>query len=114
MPWINKNKCVACKKCVKKCPVDAISMVRGKALIDDNECINCGKCVRTCPVKAILKDKEHIDFEIGSSIRKIRKSLSRSENKKARRRMARNKVMQLKMQRKVIQGTLKELKHLKY
>ncbi|AFV22591.1 putative ferredoxin [Methanolobus psychrophilus R15] len=113
MPWINKKKCIACKKCVRKCPVDAISMVRGTALINDNECIYCGKCVRICPVEAILKDKEHIDFEIKSGIKKIRKSLAKSGNKKKQRRMVRSKVIQLRMQRKVIEGTLKELKHLK-
>ncbi|MDP2216316.1 MAG: 4Fe-4S binding protein [Methanolobus sp.] len=79
---MNKKKCIACKKCVRKCPVDAIPMVGGKALIDDNDCIYCAKCVRTCPVKAILKDKEHIDFEIESGVKKMRKSLAKSGNKK--------------------------------
>lgn len=114
VPWINKKKCVACKKCIKKCPVDAISMVRGKALIDDDECIYCGKCVRVCPVKAILGDKERIGLEIGSGIKMIKKSLAKSGNKKKQRRIVRSKVLQLRMQRKVIEGTLKELKHLKY
>ncbi|WP_367121125.1 4Fe-4S binding protein [Methanomethylovorans sp. PtaU1.Bin093] len=26
MPWILKKECIACKKCVKRCPVDVISM----------------------------------------------------------------------------------------
>jgi hypothetical protein len=43
----------------------------------------------------------------------MRKSLAKSGNKKKQRRMLRSKVIQLRMQRKVIEGTLKELKHLK-
>ena len=114
LPWINKKKCIACKKCIKKCPVDAISMAKGKALIEASKCINCGKCVRSCPVKAILKDKDRICFEIEASIKLLRKSLAKSKSRKLQRQIVRNKVLQLRMQRKVIQGTLRELKHLKY
>jgi ferredoxin len=113
VPWIKKKKCVACKKCVKKCPTDAISMVKGKALIDDLKCINCGKCVRICPVKAILGDKGKMDAEIKANIKLLKKSLAKSKNKKDQRQIIGNQALQLRMQRKVIKGTLKELEKIK-
>ncbi|MCF7853917.1 MAG: 4Fe-4S binding protein [Candidatus Pacebacteria bacterium] len=49
---IDKNACTGCENCVEACPVDAISMVDGKAEVSD-ECIDCGQCVDECPVDAI-------------------------------------------------------------
>ena len=39
--------------CVGACPVSAISMQDGKALVDADSCVECGACVSTCPVSAI-------------------------------------------------------------
>jgi len=38
---------------VHACPVEAIRMVEGKAVIDYDLCILCGACVEVCPVDAI-------------------------------------------------------------
>lgn len=46
--------CVA-RPCVGSCPVDAITIQNGKALIDSQKCINCTKCVAACPYNAITK-----------------------------------------------------------
>lgn len=113
MPLVNKNKCISCKKCVKKCPVDAISMVKGKAFIDDIKCINCGKCVKVCPVKAILKDKDKVKSEVEENISMLKKALADSKSSKSRRRIIKAKRRQIDLQRKVLQGTLKKMKHLK-
>ncbi|WP_406662518.1 4Fe-4S dicluster-binding protein [Methanolobus sp. ZRKC3] len=110
MPWINKKKCVSCKKCVKKCHVDAISMVKGKARIDHDECINCGKCIKICPVKAILKDRDIIDIEVASNIQDLKRSLSVSKSRKLRRRMVKARIRRINMEKKILQATLKELK----
>lgn len=50
---VKKDKCVACQTCVSCCPVEAISIVDGKAKIDKEKCINCGTCKAVCPVGAI-------------------------------------------------------------
>ena len=34
MPWVDKDKCVGCGICIRECPVDAIFMKEGKAIID--------------------------------------------------------------------------------
>lgn len=45
----NKDKCTGCTYCVGECPVDAIEMVDGVAVVDMETCIKCGKCVKVCP-----------------------------------------------------------------
>lgn len=51
---VEKDACVGCETCVGTCPVEAISMVDGKALVDES-CIECGSCVSVCPVSAITQ-----------------------------------------------------------
>jgi len=50
--YTNENDCQDCYKCVRNCPVNAISMVDSHASIDDDRCIYCGNCIRICPVGA--------------------------------------------------------------
>lgn len=56
LPAIIAEKCKSCGKCMKWCPVSAISW-RGDtpklALIDSDKCIGCGECTVTCPERAI-------------------------------------------------------------
>lgn len=51
------NMCHGCvaHPCMEICPKDAISMVNGKAFIDQDKCIKCGKCINICPYHAIIK-----------------------------------------------------------
>ncbi len=55
---VDKSKCIACKICVHKCPVGAIQMINGKAVIDVDKCIECGICENVCPTKAISHHSE--------------------------------------------------------
>ncbi|MBU1172588.1 MAG: 4Fe-4S binding protein [Proteobacteria bacterium] len=55
---INSELCKGCRLCVKKCPMDAVTMRDDLAEIDPDRCIGCGVCIPTCPDKAIsLRDK---------------------------------------------------------
>jgi len=47
------DDCVGCETCVPECPVEAISMVDDKALIDQDKCTQCQTCVEVCPTEAI-------------------------------------------------------------
>lgn len=52
---VDKEKCITCGACLTVCPVGAISMVEGKADIEQDICISCGACVGECPVEAISR-----------------------------------------------------------
>ena len=54
---VNEDKCVGCKSCMKiGCP--AISIVGGKAKVDNTLCVGCGVCQQLCKPGALLDAKE--------------------------------------------------------
>ena len=53
---VDRDTCVGCETCVGTCPVEAISMVEGKADVNGDVCVECGACVSVCPVEAISID----------------------------------------------------------
>ena len=54
---VDADKCIGCKSCMKiGCP--AISMVDGKAVVDQTQCVGCGVCSQLCPKKAFVSTKE--------------------------------------------------------
>lgn len=55
--FVESNLCVGCGDCVKVCPVDAIEIIDGKAVIDADVCIDCEICIKTCTYNAIRKNK---------------------------------------------------------
>ncbi len=52
-----KNGCIACGKCERTCPHDAIHVIDKLAVIDYEKCTSCGACVEACPVKCIHQAK---------------------------------------------------------
>ncbi len=52
-PFVIKYDCVGCGDCVDACPVQAIEVINGKAVIDNEKCINCNICVGSCTYDAI-------------------------------------------------------------
>ncbi len=54
---VNKGKCDGCGKCVEVCNYDAITVVNGKAVIDQNLCVLCQACVKECELGAITVTK---------------------------------------------------------
>ena len=54
-----KSRCVrttngdACTACVRKCPVQAIHLVKGFPVVDRDRCVGCGACEHVCPARPL-------------------------------------------------------------
>ena len=53
MMQVDLEKCEGCGECLEVCPVEAISLVRGRAVIDPDTCLVCEACAQACPQGAI-------------------------------------------------------------
>jgi len=65
----NIDKCTSCSMCIRKCPVNAISLIKESkdqqtqegmktfAKIDMDRCIGCGVCTRFCPPKCLSMER---------------------------------------------------------
>ncbi|WP_242337461.1 MULTISPECIES: 4Fe-4S dicluster domain-containing protein [Anaeromyxobacter] len=62
LPAVDERACNGCEKCVRACPVEALSAVsandarhpkRTVARLDEERCLGCGVCVRACTPGAI-------------------------------------------------------------
>ena len=50
-----QEECVACGCCVKVCPLQAITIVKGiRAQVMPEKCVGCGKCAVECPASVIM------------------------------------------------------------
>ncbi len=52
-PVLKSKMCVGCNECGRICPAKAITMVKGKAIIDRDKCIKCFCCQEFCPKGAM-------------------------------------------------------------
>ena len=49
---LKESNCKDCYKCIRHCPVKAISFAENRAEIIPDECILCGQCYVVCPQNA--------------------------------------------------------------
>lgn len=58
---LDKDKCLGCTNCIKRCPTGAIRVHNGKAMIISSRCIDCGECIRVCPHHAKIAVCQSLD-----------------------------------------------------
>ena len=50
---VNYNKCIACGKCEKACPANAMTGILRREVKMIPDCFACGSCINVCPTDAI-------------------------------------------------------------
>ena len=70
--------CMGYGSCVKACQFDAIHVVDGVAVVDKEKCVACGKCVATCPkglIELVPYKAEHLvqcsSHDKGPAVKKV-------------------------------------------
>jgi len=68
IPRISEESCIACGKCARTCPIEAIKIDEGKFKVNEEVCLGCGVCVRSCPKKSmhLERRKEKIITPVNS------------------------------------------------
>lgn len=71
--YTETTNCRDCYKCVRTCPVKAIQIKDGSAVIIKDRCIFCGRCVAVCPnnAKKIRSDLSRAKVLMGTKDRVI-------------------------------------------
>lgn len=62
-PDPKNSECIGCEKCANICPAHAITMKKGKPIIDRKACIRCFCCQEFCP-KGAMKVKRPLPAKI--------------------------------------------------
>jgi NAD-dependent dihydropyrimidine dehydrogenase PreA subunit len=51
--WLDVTRCTGCGACIEVCPTGALTLVEGKAHLDDALCRGCEVCIQACPAGAL-------------------------------------------------------------
>ncbi len=72
LPAVDHDLCTLCQACVSICPMEALSLVKDKIVLDVDMCLGCGVCVRNCSFEALkLVPKESRTITPVSSAHRI-------------------------------------------
>ncbi|MEY7999233.1 4Fe-4S binding protein [Clostridium sp. Mt-5] len=71
LPYVDNDKCKACRTCEKVCPVLAIKVKNRQAVVDADRCRGCANCEQRCPFDAITMIKRDKPLEIGVDVNSV-------------------------------------------
>lgn len=54
------EKCNGCKRCIRECPLSAITLEDEKVVISE-DCTNCGACLKVCPLDALSLEEKPLE-----------------------------------------------------
>lgn len=60
IPFVNKELCDGCQKCVDFCAFNALAYAGGGLIIFDEICHSCGGCIMLCPRGALMEKEKAI------------------------------------------------------
>lgn len=66
------DACTACGACVKRCPVQALSLIDGRIVQDVDVCVGCYACFKYCPNGAVYPENK-MHEQLGRSMARYRK-----------------------------------------
>lgn len=60
---IDKDNCIVCGICAKKCPANAITVDRNKRTwrIEKMQCVQCNSCVEACPKACLIMENQYTE-----------------------------------------------------
>jgi Fe-S-cluster-containing hydrogenase component 2 len=81
LPAVDDEACVGCGACADVCPMDAIAMVEGEAVVDEALCLGCGLCARACPTDSVTMEarEERVITPINTTHRVVRHAIERGQ-----------------------------------
>jgi ferredoxin len=62
---VQTEPCIGCGLCEQICPMSAITVQGGVAVIDYDLCTSCGQCQDVCPMSAITGTRYAVDYFFG-------------------------------------------------
>lgn len=61
---LKEETCISCGICIKRCPMDALSLNTGEITLDKDRCIGCGLCVTKCPTNSLSLSRKAKDSSV--------------------------------------------------
>ena len=69
------ERCVGCGACVEICPVDAIKVEDGLAVVDEEWCIGCGVCATRCDFDALRVKYREAKGEVPADFERLHRTI---------------------------------------
>ncbi|GEM_PF-385094 len=64
---LNDKKCIACKRCTRYCPTNALEKIGPDLVFHADKCIRCGNCVGNCQFYALKAVEKGLGIYIKNS-----------------------------------------------